>query len=309
MRKGLQEFTEMVTKELRHLLPDCKVQAGDVDKNNGVILKGITIQNEESVIAPNIYIDSYYAEYKNGRTLKSICEEIVRLYYREKNPIIMGLDVSQIMDFDAIKDRICFRLVNYQKNECALQTMPHRKFLDLAIIYSVAVTLDGAEGSIKVTDSLLEHWNVCEQTLYEMALQNTENYNKWMVVPMRDILLRFIIGENDYVLDDAYEDMIQNLNLPLYVVSNTQKIFGATVLLYTEMFRKISRSLGNCNLYIIPSSVHELIVLEETTEFEAEQLIQTVRDVNCTDVEPEEVLGENLYFYDARNNQVVLLTA
>ena len=304
MRKGLQEFTEMVTKELRHLLPGCKVMAGDMDKNNGVILKGIAIQNEESVIAPNIYIDSYYAEYKDGRTLESICKEIVRLYYREKNPVITGIDISKVTDFEAVKHRICFRLVNYKKNESQLQTMPHRKFLDLAIIYSVAVTLDGAEGSIKVMDSLLEYWGVCEQNLYEMALQNTENYNKWMVVPMRDILFKFAMEQND---DDMLESVIQNLDLPLYVVSNTQKIFGATVLLYTEVFRKISRSLGNCNLYIIPSSVHELMVLEETAEFEPEHLIEMVRDVNCDTVEPEEVLGENIYFYDAGNNQVVLL--
>lgn len=306
MCKGLQEFTGMVTKELRHLLPDCKVSETDVDKNNGVMLKGIIIQSENSSIAPQIYIDSYYAEYRNGRTLPNICEEIVRFYYREKNPVITGMDVSKIMDFEAVKDRICFRLVNYQKNESQLQTMPHRRFLDLAVIYAVSVSLDGVDGSIKIMDSLLKHWGVCEQTLYKMALQNTENYNKWMVTPMKDILRGFVMEQND---DDMFESMMEDFELPFYVVSNTQKIFGATVLLYKEVFRKISRSLGNSNLYILPSSVHEVIVLEETKEFEPEHLIQMVREVNCNEVQPEEVLGENLYFYDARNNHVLLLTA
>uniref|UniRef100_UPI004056A268 DUF5688 family protein n=1 Tax=Agathobacter sp. TaxID=2021311 RepID=UPI004056A268 len=304
MFTGLQEFTEMVKNELGQRMPECQILSNDVAKNNGITLKGLMLHKAGDSISPQVYMNGYYADYRNGRGMESICAEIMTLYNAQADPVVKGMDVSQVTNFEAVKDNICFRLVNYKKNETQLQTMPHRKFLDLAIVYIVSVQFEDANGSIRVTDHLLAKWGVCEQTLYDIAVRNTPRCNEWIVKPLKDVVAETLQEKSVSCTDE----MLKDFDFPFFIATNTQKLFGAAVLLYPEITRKMSRLLGNCNLYILPSSVHEVIILEELKEIEPKELIQTVREVNRADVQPEEMLSDNIYFYDARNDNLLVLT-
>lgn len=93
---------------------ECKVEVHKVVKNNGLHLTGITIRNRESNMAPTIYLDGYFADYKDGRTMENICKKIVQVY--EKNKVQKYFSLEQVTDFENVKDRICFKLVNREKN-------------------------------------------------------------------------------------------------------------------------------------------------------------------------------------------------
>lgn len=311
MFTGLNEFSEILRKELSRMLPDCKLQANDVAKNNGVELKGIVIHKAGSRLSPQIYIDGYYEDYQDGRGIRSICAEIAEIYKRQTNPALTDMDVSRIADFEAVKDKICFRLVNYKKNVSQLQTMPHRKFLDLAIVYCISVSLDDGDGCIRVTDSLLSKWGVCEQTLYDLALKNTPAYSKWVVTPLNTVICEMLNEKTEPTVtcqNELFDMALDDMEFPFYIATNAKKMYGAAVLLYPEIARQMSRQLGNSNLYILPSSVHEVLILEETKDSEPKNLIQMVRDVNSSEVQPQEVLSDNIYFYDARNDNLLVLT-
>lgn len=83
-------------------------------------------------------------------------------------------DVSTFTDFDAVKNRICYKLVNTKANEKLLEDVPHRQLFDLSIVYYVMVSVeDGASGSILIHNNHLGFWDVTENDLYEYASINT----------------------------------------------------------------------------------------------------------------------------------------
>ena len=82
----------------------------------------------------------------------------------------------------------------------------------------------------------------------------------------------------------------------MMVLSNQKNFFGASVILYSEQLRKVSEELGQ-DLYILPSSVHEVILLPEAGQ-DPDALRATVKRVNETEVRREEVLTDSVYRYD-----------
>ena len=113
------------------------VRVQEVQKNNGMVLSGLTIQKVGVNIAPTIYLDSYYENYKEGRTLESIVNAVSAVY--EQHKVETDFDVERISDYDAVKDRICFKLINAEKNKELLKDVPYVPFMDLAIVFYILI--------------------------------------------------------------------------------------------------------------------------------------------------------------------------
>ena len=305
----LNEFAEMVKKELIKMVSGCDVMINDVTKNNGVMLKGITIRKAGEHISPQIYLNDFYREYRNGRELKNICVQIQDIYDREKNNTINNMHLPQITDFETIKDHIVFRIVNKERNQVQLQDMPYREFLDLAIIYCIALNMNNGDGTVKISNDFLNRWGVDEQTLYEIALKNTPLYSEGVIAPMATIVSELLKETN--LLDDENEEADidwEEIGCMMYVATNSKKIHGAAVILYPGLLQEASERLGYSSLYLLPSSVHEFIILKADKATEPSELVQMVRDINSTEVQPEEVLSDNVYFYDADNGKLCVIT-
>lgn len=305
----LNEFAEMVKKELIKMVSGCDVMINDVTKNNGVMLKGITIRKAGEHISPQIYLNDFYREYRNGRELKNICVQIQDIYDREKNNTINNMHLPQITDFETIKDHIVFRIVNKERNQVQLQDMPYREFLDLAIIYCIALNMNNGDGTVKISNDLLDWWCVDEQTLYELALKNTPLYSEGVITPLATIVSELLQKRN--LLDNENEETgidWEEIGCMMYVATNSKNIHGATVILYPGVLQEASERLGYSSLYLLPSSVHEFIILKADKATEPSELVQMVRDINSTEVQPEEVLSDNVYFYDADNGKMCVIT-
>ena len=270
---------------------ECKVDVYNVVKNNGLHLTGITIRNRESNLAPTIYLDGYFAEYKGGREMDDICKEIVQVY--EKNKVQEDFSVEQVTDFDNVKNRICFKLVNGEKNAELLADAPYVEYQDLAVIFYVLVSKDkSGTASITVRNALMDTWGVDVDTLYRLAKKNTQRLFRGKVLPM----MEEIIGDSA----DAFFDMdVHNDSVfPIYVATNVLKMNGACILLYDGVLEKFAEKIGG-DFYILPSSVHEVLFVPANREMDARYLVQMVREVNATQVAPDEVLSDNVYMYHA----------
>ena len=174
MFQTIYEFSDALKSILEKRMEDSEIEVREVEKNNGVLLTGIAIRRKGSPIAPNIYVNRLFEEYQDGMELQEIAGEIERIYQSEKEPDLQDFHVEDLVDFEKTKGLICFKLVNVERNKKRLETMPHRTFLDLAVIYDVrVVNLAGAVGSVAVTNSMIQGWGVTEEQLYKLALQNT----------------------------------------------------------------------------------------------------------------------------------------
>ena len=202
--------------------------------------------------------------------------------------------------YEKVKDRVCFRLIGRSGNEEMLKEIPCIEFLDMAVCFYYAYQGKRlGDGSILIHHSHRKMWGVCAEDLFRQAQVNTPTLFPWECTTL-DEVLKEITGDD---LFDREPSMSEQL--PMKVLSNSQKVHGAASILYPGVLESLAVGEG-CNLYIIPSSIHEVILLPDKEEVFADELKQMVFIVNSTQVAPEEVLTNNLYYYDAGKKEIIM---
>ena len=96
------------------------------------------------------------------------------------------------------------------------------------------------------------------------------------------------------------------LNIPpeqeqMFVASVEGNVYGAGVIAYTDFMEKASERVNNQSFFILPSSIHELLIIPDNGNFDFKSLENMVKEVNATTVEPADQLTDNVYHYDAQN--------
>lgn len=227
------------------------------------------------------------------------------------------LSTCLLSDFNTVKDQLFFKLINCEKNKAFLKNVPHIKWMDLAVIFCILVKKDSEGiGSITVNNDLMERWRLTVDILYSTASGNTPLLFESMVKPMDEIIKTLVFNPDPKFGDDNYDDTLmadivqkqhtRNHNQPMYVAGNKSGLNGAAWLLQMNEVRKLSKSLGN-DLFILPSSIHEVIVVPFTNEISQNDLYQMVCDVNATQVAPEEFLSNNVYLYTMEDDTLTPL--
>ena len=136
-----QEFKENVTTVIQNRLgSNVKVTIQEIIKNNDTHYDGLTILSNQLNISPTIYLNFYFKQYLKGRSLEEICHDILSVY--EENKPSGNIDISFFTNYEQVKKRIVFKLINYEQNKNLLQKIPHIKILDLAIIFNCLVDAD-----------------------------------------------------------------------------------------------------------------------------------------------------------------------
>ena len=268
-----------------------------VAKNNGVKLTGLLITEGEKKVAPSIYLDSYFQDYQSGREIANIILDIINLYEKiRKNPPI---EIQFFSEYEKVKKRICFKLIHFQKNETLLKEIPHVRYLNLAVVFYHAYENPYlGSGSILIRNVHKEGWGVTTEDLYLEAKENTGRLFPPELIGMEELMLEMLDGECEEI-EKMFDD---KKTLPMYVLTNRCRQFGAISIFYPKILNELSKKTDS-NLYILPSSVHEVILLPDVGE-EVEKLREMVRDVNETQVAEEEILSYSIYYYDQKEGQI-----
>lgn len=311
--------------EIRELLlhkfdEDYKIELNKVTKNNNIHLEGIVILQQSETIAPNIYLNNYYIEYCNGLSLNEILENIADEYYNAKIQGDMDT-IVECLEFDKIKSNVVYRLINYKKNEKLLEQVPHTRFLDLAVTFHCLVrNSEEGIGTIRITNQHLKIWNIELEVLIQYAKENTPKLFPPVVQSMRKVIEKLMkedrILQQDYSCNPIGQEasLIDNLHMEvdssnysqednMLVISNRRNINGASCMIYTDLLKEIADHLES-DFYILPSSIHELILVKNDITYNKEVLKEMVTDINLTQVPLEEVLSDNIYFY-SRNRLAI----
>ena len=285
------------------------VRLNDVMKNNGIVLSGITMMQDDSNISPTIYLNGYYEAYENGETtLGCIVEDVLDTY--ERNKIKRSVDMRFFMNFENIKDRIIFKLIHAERNKELLKDVPHIRYLDFAIVFQCLVSEEMfGNATIMIHKAHLKIWQTSVEQLYERALQNTPKLQRYDIKSMQDVLCEMmLLEEMEGRSTKETEEYLKELpdSVPMYVLSNKSRIQGATCILYPDILKDFAAAIRN-DFYILPSSVHEVILLPAEGEEDVEALKEMVREVNESQVEREEVLSDSVYYFDSDKNELRML--
>ena len=305
-------FAEAIKVGFEEAHPECSVMVHKVTKNNNLVLTGVSIRSREVNIAPTIYMDDYYNDYKNGRPVMDIIAEIENIYNTYK--LEHNFDVNSITDFNHVQGKICYKLVNKGKNKELLLDAPYIQFHDLAIVFYVVVSEDSDRtGTVTVRNNLMEMWgNPDINELYRIAKNNTQKRYKGSVFNMIEIMGEIISHNVDNIEPNIVDDFFEmnftyeDNMIPMFVATNNKKVNGAGVILYEGLLKTFAKKIGS-DFYILPSSIHEVIFVPANGDMDVRYLIQMVKEVNATEVSPSEVLSDNVYKYHADTDFVEIM--
>lgn len=300
---NLKAFEELVKENVSIRLGSrYEVTINKITKNNDTILSGLTIRQGDLNISPTIYLNEYYEGYEKGQyTLYSIVNHIIETY--KKNKTDKSVDMKFFLDFDSVRPFIVHRIINTERNKDFLKDVPHVEFLDLSIVFMAIINeytnyKDGL-ASITVTNSHCKIWEIGIDELVFTARQNTPRLMPATLKTMDEILMKAKASGAEDIPTSAYGSNMM-------VVSNNYGLYGASVMLDKNYLRDLSDAFGG-NYYILPSSIHELIVLVDNFGTYSEELKEVVRSINATMVDPVEVLSDSVYYFDRENDRLLVL--
>ena len=293
---------EQFVKEVEARLKKCvgekrEVHIHTATKNNGKKRQGITFVESGVNISPTIYLEEYYERFKKGGNIEQITEQIMELYQEVK--FRHSWEGEFVQKYENIKDKIIYQLINRQANEELLKDIPHIPYLDLAIIFYVLIELDEAGERMATMLIRKEHlgwWKVEAQEVYRMARNNTKKLLPYEFSTMYAVVEE-LLGEGTDSGEAFSEEEMENQKDDMYVLSNMIRNYGAAAILYEDRLEGIALYLKE-NFYVLPSSVHEVIIVPESRAPSREDLCAIVSEINRTQVKEEEVLSDNAYYYD-----------
>lgn len=280
-----------------------------ITKNNGIVLDGVTLLNKDEQTGPNIYLNNFFESYQMGKPLQAIMEEIIICHEKAKEE--NAIEVVDILNFDVIKDKIVVRLVNYEKNADQLKACPHKRYLDLAITFRYLAGKDamGLASSL-IGNKEFEHWDIGLEDLYQLAMFNTMREFPWKVESLLKVVTdcfeeRLPSHLKEEFLKDMkdYNDVENRVNM--YVLSNDIGLNGATSLLYDNVLQKFAH-IHEANLYVLPSSVHEVMLVPENEETQPAFLQELVMEANQSAVGLIDLLSDHIYYYNRKEDELSL---
>lgn len=293
-----QEFKDQIyTNISNHYESRAGIHLSTYMKNNGVELDGLTIQKEGQRVSPTLYLNDFYPLLSQGQTMESITERLISAF--EKPTALSGFCPDDLLDFSKIKSSVFFKLINRQSNETLLKDVPFFEYLDLAIVFCIMVTMEDQNwGSILIHNHMLEEWKLSKEELFDFAKVNTYQMFAPSFRPLEDVIEN-MLSEKDKALFPCLTPAF-----PMFILTNTQNAHGATVICYPDFLQKLSMELDT-DFFILPSSIHEVILIPMKSEIHLSDLSEMVKEVNSTQLEPEEVLSDHAYYYMRSQNKVM----
>lgn len=289
-----QEFIESVKQDLSGKLTgsleNAIVDSIDVNKLQGQSYSGVSIRPENSEIAISVDLEQYFTRYENGVPYDSVLQQIAdfAISHQLKAPIF---DMDKLNDYEAMKPFLDVQVVSRDANAEKLAAIPHQLMEDMAVVYRFNLEeTESGRASILLTNQMLNTYGIDQEQLHQDAVQNAEIRNPVSIRNMNEILFEMSGG-----LFGSPDD----LPSPMYVATNDIAYNGAGVMTYSNFMEQAAEKL-NGSFYVLPSSIHEVILVPDAFGMKAPELKAMVTEVNGTQVSPKERLTDNVYHFDAQ---------
>ena len=294
---SFEAFTKCICLDFRDMLIGVEVEIRENLKTNDVKLYGLTIVEGGNCVAPIIYLEGYYDEYLRGRELEEIEQNILDIYHKSKDSL--KFDPRSFCDWNWVKERIVFKLINREMNREYLKKVPYVPYLDMAVVFHCPLESDkSGETNVPVCNNHLDIWGITKDELYAAAMANTPKLLPPAIQSMGEVMMELMGNPCDMPISDEEG--------ALYILSNRNRRYGAGCLLYKDVLEKFSDSHQGADLYILPSSIHEVILIPVTEELNPEKLVEMIHIVNAEQLAPEEVLSDNLYQFVRKTGEVII---
>ena len=292
-----QEFKQYIIQHVTcELGSSATVSIQDIVKNNNTHLDGLTVFCPGQNLSPTVYLTYYFDQYQKGQPLSDVLSAILAIY--QETPSVSSIDISFFTSYEKVRERIVFKLINYEKNRELLSDVPHFRYLDLAIVFNCLIHTDQTgTATILIRHQHLSLWNITDDDLYALAISNTPKLLPYDLRNMSEVLLE-LLGT-----DAPLPDELQENEFPMYMLSNRARLNGSGCILYQDLLQSFAEHLAS-DFYILPSSIHEVLLIPASDNSSPEELNAMVREVNASQLTREEVLSDHVYFYSREQKRL-----
>ena len=283
-----REFLEIMAEEIRSRMPDVETEIRDVSKLQGESYTGLCVKPADKIGGPVLNLHQEYDMYREGASYKKIVNSVMARLKEalEIAPPVLnsvskdGNDGPVLMPLEEMRKQLTIEVVSAERNTELLQECPHTMIADLAVFYRVEM---GESMSMLVSRKMMEDMGVTLPELHQMAVENAMRMHPAKTKSMAE-MLGFSVEQEP----------------PITVLTNETGFWGASVIVYPGIMEQVSEQVGG-NFFLLPSSLHEVLVLPELPgRASVTDLDEMVRHVNSECVEPQDILSDHAYHYDAR---------
>lgn len=278
-----EQFIEDVKDCLYEQGAEVSVSVHEVNKLNESY-EAITVTPEGS----NIGIDKFYEAIGDGKSYDEVVDKAVEVINNgiSQRP---DFDIDSLTDYSKMKEKLAMEAVSSEANKEMLENVPHQNIEDMAVVYRFVLSSDDeGRASILVTNQLLENMGVTPEQLHADAMENAPQIKPVEIKGMSEVM-----AEMMGIFPVAPEDE------QMYVATVQDKVHGAGVLAYQDFMDKAAERAGG-DFFILPSSIHEILIVPDNGKMNLKDLEAMVREVNATQVSPADKLTDSVYHYDSK---------
>lgn len=258
---------------------------------------GMVVRPEGQATGLSIDIDRFYNAYMNGTTYEE-CLHVAGAVVSENLLKMPEYNMSQFNNYESVKDYLSIQVVSTELSKDMLEKIPHKEIEDLSIVYRLVIHSDqNSSQSILITNNMLEGYGISAEQLHADAIKIAPEFQPAEVRSMVDV-----IGD---MMGDEFQGDTELLDINMYVASNPNRNMGAGIIAYPDFMEQAAEML-NGDFYVLPSSIHEVLLIVDNGEMCTSELEKMVREVNETMLSPEERLSDYVYHYDRKEKKFEL---
>ena len=293
--KFKEQFVADVKDRLAEQGADVKVSVNEVNKLNESY-EAITVTPEGSNIGVNMSLEKFYDAVQDGTPYDSVVDKAVDVINNgiDKRPEI---DVESLTDYSQMKEKLAMEVVSAEANKDMLQNVPHQNMEDMAVVYRFVLNSDEeGRASILVTNQILDHMGVTPEQLHADALENAPQIKPAEIKGMSEVMAEMMGYDQAAmmgIVPVAPEDE------QMFVATVPDKVHGAGVLAYQDFMDQAAERVGG-DFFILPSSIHEVLIVPDNGKMDLKDLENMVKEVNETQVAPADKLTDSVYHYDSK---------
>ncbi len=288
------ELMDLVTEEVNDRgLEDISMRFDSINSPDGLTDR-LIVSVGESKMSMAFRLKEIFKDVNEG-------ESMDHAVYKMVNTIEANIDVvktkegdvkSFITDYEQVKDHTYLRLI--PGDSPVLGETPHRMIEDMALVVNAhleSFSDENGRSCVVITRPLMEMYGIDEAQLFADAEKNSLANEPIVFTPLGDMIKSLIEAEEI----PSPEDM----GIVTYIATNKSGFHGAAVAGYPEFAEKAAEAIGG-SFYMLPSSVHEFILIKDDGKPNAKDLNKMIRNVNETVLEPRDILASQCYHYDAK---------
>lgn len=294
-----EEFKERFIEEVKEKLAeqgyDMNVSVNEVKKLNESY-EAMTVTPEGARIGMNVNLEKFYEAYDEGRPLGEVVDKAIETIDHAINER-PDFDIDSFTDYSQMKEKLAMEIVSAETNKEMLENVPHKNMEDMAVVYRFVLNSEEqGRASILVTNQMLDTMGITAEQLHKDAMEIAPQLNPAEIRGMSEVMVEMMGPEQAEMMGItpvAPEDE------QLFVATVPDKTHGASVLAYQNFMDQAAERVGG-DFYILPSSIHEILIVPDNGRMQLQELEAMVRDVNATQVAPCDKLTDNVYHYDAQ---------